>query len=204
MVSYPFHPAPRRVVVTGGPGAGKTAVLELARRELCRHVDVLPESASIVFSGGFPRRDGDTPRRCAQRAIYRVQCELETMALGDDLSVALCDRGTLDALAYWPGRWDDFFAELQTSMEKELARYAAVIHLRVPERASEYRQTELRRETHAQAREVDLRLLEVWARHPRRVIIDGNEDFMVKAEHALAAIRAEVTAHACDASNGAG
>jgi predicted ATPase len=203
MVSYPFHPAPRRVVITGGPGAGKTAVLELARRDLCRHVDVLPEAASIVFSGGFPRRDGDTARRCAQRAIYRVQHELETMALADDIAVALCDRGTLDALAYWPGSWNDFFAELETTMEKELARYAAVIHLRVPSRASEYRQTELRHESHAEAREVDARLFEVWARHPRRIVIDGAEDFMIKAEHALVAIRAEVLSHACDAPGSA-
>ena len=32
----------RRVVLTGGPGAGKTAVLELVRRTFCHHVDVLP------------------------------------------------------------------------------------------------------------------------------------------------------------------
>jgi predicted ATPase len=204
MVSYPFHPASRRVVVTGGPGAGKTAVLELARRDLCRHVDVLPEAASIVFSGGFPRRDADTARRCAQRAIYRVQHELETMALADDLAVALCDRGTLDALAYWPGSWNDFFADVETTMEKELARYAAVIHLRVPSRASEYRQTALRHESHAEAREVDARLFEVWALHPRRIVIDDAEDFMIKARHALAAIRAEVLSHSCDGPRSAG
>jgi hypothetical protein len=44
----------RRVVLTGGRGAGKTAVLELVRQHLCRHVDVLAESASILFSlAGF-------------------------------------------------------------------------------------------------------------------------------------------------------
>lgn len=200
MSSYPFHPAPRRVVITGGPGAGKTAILELARRDLCEHVEVLPESASIVFRGGFPRRDGDIARRCAQRAIYRVQTELETMAVSGDLVVALCDRGTLDTLAYWPSAWSDFFGELGTTMEAELARYAAVIHLRVPDDASDYRQNEIRRESWAEAREVDARLIEVWARHPRRVIIDGDRDFIVKAEQALRAIRAEVAEHGCAGS----
>ncbi|MGE5048473.1 MAG: hypothetical protein ACM3PC_07910, partial [Deltaproteobacteria bacterium] len=38
----------QRIVLTGGPGAGKTAVLELARSMLCRHLRVLPESASIL------------------------------------------------------------------------------------------------------------------------------------------------------------
>ena len=39
------HPL-RRVVLTGGPGAGKTAVLELIRQSLCEHVKVLAESAN--------------------------------------------------------------------------------------------------------------------------------------------------------------
>ncbi len=46
----------RRVVLTGGPGAGKTAALEVIRRLYAPHVQVLPEAASIVFGGGFPRR----------------------------------------------------------------------------------------------------------------------------------------------------
>jgi hypothetical protein len=47
----------RRVVLTGGPGAGKTAVLELIRQSFCDHVRVLQEAASLVFGGGFPRED---------------------------------------------------------------------------------------------------------------------------------------------------
>lgn len=54
--------ARRRIVLTGGPGAGKTAVLQLVRYTLCRHVAILPESAGIVFSGGFPRTRDITGR----------------------------------------------------------------------------------------------------------------------------------------------
>lgn len=46
---------PRRIVLTGGPGAGKTAVLELARYRFCKHVQIIQESAGIVLRGGFPR-----------------------------------------------------------------------------------------------------------------------------------------------------
>ncbi|HVH46914.1 MAG TPA: ATP-binding protein [Labilithrix sp.] len=199
MSSKSFYRPAKRIVVTGGPGAGKTAVLELARRDLCRHVDVLPEAASVVFSGGFPRRTGESARRSVQRVIYRVQAELEALSLADDeLVLSVCDRGTLDALAYWPGHRDDFFAELGTTMYGELARYHAVIHLRVPEDASSYRSSDIRRETHREAREIDLRLLEVWSQHPRRIVIDGSEDFMVKAKSALSAIRAEIDDHVCD------
>lgn len=199
MSSFPFRKVARRIVLTGGPGAGKTAILELARHNLCRHVEVLPESASIVFGGGFPRLSSIVARRCAQRAIFHVQSELETMSLSDpEHEVVLCDRGTLDALAYWPAPWADFFADMKTSMEAELARYETVVHLCVPEIPSEYKQTPLREESHAEARAIDAKLREVWSTHPHRIIINGEENFMDKANRALDVIRAEVRAHPCD------
>ena len=103
--------AQRRIVLTGGPGAGKTAILEIVRIVFGDEVTVLPESASILFGGGFPRSDGLVAKRAAQRAIYRVQRELELMADEEAKHpVVLCDRGTLDAIAYWPGQVEDFWA----------------------------------------------------------------------------------------------
>lgn len=71
---------PRRVAVTGGPGAGKAALREVVRRSLRRsfheHVAVLPEAAGIPFSGGFPRRATEAARESARRAIYQVQITL--------------------------------------------------------------------------------------------------------------------------------
>ena len=101
---------PRRIVLTGGPGAGKTAVLEVIRKAMCRHVHVLPESAGILFGGGFPRGRAPELRRAAQRAIFHVQRNLEDMqaALFPD-HILLCDRGTLDGAAYWPDDDGDFF-----------------------------------------------------------------------------------------------
>ena len=64
----------RKIVLTGGPGGGKTAVLDMLRHELCEHVAILPEAAGIVFGGGFPRNHKADVRRAAQRAIYHVQC----------------------------------------------------------------------------------------------------------------------------------
>lgn len=92
----------RRVVLTGGPGAGKTAVLELVRQSFCEHVKVLPEAAGVVFGGGFPREDDAECKRAAQRAIFHVQRELENAGDSHNPTIVLCDRGTLDGLAYWP------------------------------------------------------------------------------------------------------
>lgn len=122
----------RRIVLTGGPGAGKTALLELIRQSFCSHVTVLPEAASIVFGGGFPRHSDPERQRAAQRAIYHVQRQLEITGDSHNAAIVLCDRGTLDGLAYWPGAQGDFWAPLGTDREQELARYDAAIHLRTP------------------------------------------------------------------------
>jgi predicted ATPase len=118
-------------VLTGGPGAGKTAVLELVRQHFCEHVHVLPEAAGVVFGGGFPRGPDRDTLRAAQRAIFYVQRELEAAAEGLNPAIVLCDRGTVDGAAYWPGP-DDFWTAVGTAFGEQLRRYDAVIHLRTP------------------------------------------------------------------------
>ncbi len=188
-----FH-ATRLVAVTGGPGAGKTAVLEMALRSFCSHVGVLPEAAGVVFGGGFPRHESDPARRAAQRAIFHIQRELETLVVGEgQVVVGLCDRGTIDGAAYWPGSMDSYWAEFGTSLEDELGRYAAVIHLRTPDANHGYnRDNALRVESASEAQEIDRRILAAWAGHPNRLIVASDEDFVVKASRALKLIRAQL------------
>ena len=182
-----------RVVLTGGPGAGKTALLELIRQSFCSHVRVLPESAGIVFGGGFPREDAPSSRRAAQRAIYFVQRELENVADGHHPAVTLCDRGTLDGLAYWPGNQDEFWSSVSTTRELEFSRYAAVIHLRTPSADFGYnRANPLRTESAETAAAIDARIFDVWQHHPRRFVIDSAANFLDKAALALAIVRAEI------------
>jgi predicted ATPase len=187
------HP-PHLVVVTGGPGAGKTAVLEVAQRELCRHVVVLPEAASILWRGQFPRRPSIPARKAAQRAIAKLQVELQRMTIEEGhAALILCDRGTLDGLAYWPGDPGEYFEELGTTRERELSRYAAVVHLRTPSSEHGYtRDNPLRIETAEEAARIDARILEAWAGHPRRFVVDSTPNFLDKLTRTLALIRREL------------
>jgi predicted ATPase len=183
----------KRLVLTGGPGAGKTAVLELIRQAFCRHVRVLPEAAGIVFGGGFPREDDLECRRGAQRAIYFVQRELEHVGDQHNPAIVLCDRGTIDGLAYWPGPAAEFWTSVRSSLALELARYDAVIHLRTPTAALGYnRNNPLRTESAASAAEIDARILDAWRDHPRRLIVASSENFLDKARRALGFVRAEL------------
>lgn len=175
-----------RVVLTGGPGAGKTAILELARKHFRKRTVILHEAASIVFGGGFPRYPETYARAAAQRAIYHVQDELETMAIESPSPKGIvCDRGTIDGLAYWPHSEDLFFAELSTTLERELARYDAVIHLRTPTTENGYHKDALRIEGVAEAGTIDERLLAIWRAHPRRFIVESSPDFLDKVHRTL-------------------
>lgn len=187
------HPR-RRIVLTGGPGAGKTAVLELVRQYFCRHVHVLPEAASIVFGGGFPRHDDPGSRQAAQRAIFHVQRELEAAAESHNAAIVLCDRGTVDGAAYWPPP-GALWPSVGTTLEAELARYDAVIHLRSPGEHAGYNHVNpVRIEDAIEAAAVDARLLAAWQAHPCRVVVPAAPDFLAKALEVLTDMRAHLPA----------
>ena len=183
-------------MLTGGPGAGKTALLELVRQSFCSHVKVLPEAAGIVFGGGFPRGTNVIVQQAEQRAIFYVQRELEATAEAEEAAVVLCDRGTIDGGAYWPGP-GDLWTSVGTTLAKELARYDVVIHLRTPPDGQGYdHRNPLRLESAAEASLIDERIAALWDAHPRRFTIEATADFLGKASRALAILRAEVP-HCC-------
>lgn len=179
---------PLRIVLTGGPGAGKTAVLEILRIATCRHVHVLPEAAGVVFGGGFPRGSSTTLRRAAQRAIYYMQRELEATTLDLDVAIIVCDRGTIDGLAYWPGP-EDLWNSVGSNVANELERYHAVIHLRTPPAALGYnRANPLRIETAEQAAVIDERIANAWSAHPLRFEVPATHDFFTKVARTVAIV----------------
>jgi predicted ATPase len=183
------HGAPPRIVLTGGPGGGKTAALEVIRKRYCEHVVVLPEAATIVFGGGFPRGASDAARRGAQLAIFHVQDQLEQIALEEGRAeVVLCDRGVLDSLAYWPGDDASYFAATVTTRAETFARYDAVVHVRTPAPTYYNHANPVRTESAEEAAAIDARIMDVWSGHPRRVVVESGVDFFDKLQRTLAAI----------------
>jgi predicted ATPase len=182
----------RRIVLTGGPGAGKTAVLEVLRVVMCSHMLVLPEAAGLLFRGGFPRGADPRLRRAAQRAIFHVQRELETTGDDANAAVVMCDRGTLDGAAYWEGP-GDLCDAVHTTTPAELARYHAVVHLRTPTSNGGYNQNNpLRIESATEAAIIDERIARAWSGHPRRFEVSATDDFFAKVVRALEIIYDEL------------
>lgn len=182
------------VVITGGPGAGKTAVLESIRKILCEHVTILPEAASILFSGGFLRLDSKSAIRAAQRAIYHVQTEMQTLICEEKKwAMGLCDRGTLDGLAYWTGDEADFFSDLNTDKEQEFKKYKAIIHLKSPTLKMGYNyQNPMRIESAELAAKIDRKIHEIWKGHPKYSCIESTNDFIDKIQEAAKRIQSFV------------
>lgn len=183
--------SPQFIVLTGGPGAGKTDVLKLVQQMFCPHITIIPEAASIVFGGGFFRRDTLPAQKGAQRTIFKVQQELERITLEEQTAaIAICDRGTIDGLAYWPESDLSFWEDIGSTKQGELSRYKAVIHLRTPYLSQGYNlKNPVRIESEHEAQILDQKLLNIWSEHPNHYIIKAEDDFSSKALKALTTIQ---------------
>src|SRR5881394_233790 len=121
-----------RIVLTGGPGAGKTVISRLIAERHPHHFALVPEAATQVYDALQTRWDLlDLPgRRDVQRKIYRLQVDQEDRtAAANPTKALLLDRGTIDGAAYWPEGPEDFWRDVGTTHADELKRYDAVILL---------------------------------------------------------------------------
>jgi predicted ATPase len=191
----PLEPRRCRLVLTGGPGGGKTTAADLFRRELGERVVVVPESATILFGGGFPRSREASAQRAVQQAIFHVQRNLEDVqsALYPE-RVLLCDRGTIDGAAYWPAGDGDFFTAMGTTFETELRRYDAVVFFESAAVAGAPIEggNPVRSESVSEAAALDRRLRRLWSRHPRFMLVPHTASFLRKITTGLALLESLV------------
>jgi predicted ATPase len=174
---------PFRVVLTGGPGGGKTTAADLFRREIGDRVIVVPEAATLLFTGGFPRPTQADAQRSAQSAIYQVQRGLEDIQSAQYPDrILLCDRGTVDGGAYWPDGASDFYDTVGSSHADELARYDAVIFFETAALGHHGFESENRYRTESQqeAIELDGRLRALWSPHPHFTVVPHAASFFRK------------------------
>lgn len=184
-----------RIVLTGGPGAGKTTAADMFRREMGDRVVVVPESATLLFTGGFPRVTDAHAQRAAQAAIYHVQRNLEDVqAARFPERILLCDRGTVDGAAYWPDEPAGFFAAMGTTEAAELARYDAVIFFESAAIGGHDigSGNPARIESTEEAIRLDHGLRHIWSKHPRFIIVRHNPSFFRKITFGLTAIESIV------------
>jgi predicted ATPase len=169
----------KKIVLTGGPCAGKSTVLEVLEKKFAGRVLVVPEVATMLLSGGFPVPGKHLKwsvewQEAFQKAVLPVQKQLEdafelrAKEMGIDLLV--CDRGTLDGAAYSFGGPGAFCRKHGLDVESEYARYEVVIHLEStatgdPERYGKANNTS-RFEDLEEAKRLEIRTADAWSSHP--------------------------------------
>ncbi len=171
-------------MLTGGPGGGKTALARTLRDE-DPNADrwlLVPEAATILLSAGLVQG-----QRAFQQEVVRLQIALESgigragaRVPGKPGRVHVCDRGTLDSLAYWRlGGWDEqaFFDLTGMDHAEHLRRYDGVIHLQSSaiEAGNHYDSGPHagRIEPPEEAAAIDALCAEVWREHERYVLVEN-------------------------------
>ena len=178
-----------KIAVTGGPSGGKTTLLETLKKELGNQIALVPEAASLLYRGGFPRGKTPNARIHTQKAIYYTQKEIESLISEDSSAyLIICDRGSLDSIAYWPYVEEDFFKHIQSDRETELKRYDWVIHLDTA--SSDYYDSSnpIRTESHEEAVLLNKKIRSAWNGHPQRIIISEDSDFLTKMAKSISVI----------------
>lgn len=178
-----------KIVLTGGPGAGKSVISAALVRQNPAWISV-PESATQVFSDLQTRWDRVSPEglREVQTRIYQNQVRQEsevTKKFGD--RILILDRGTIDGAAYWPDGPDAFWPAVNTTHSAELARYDAVILLETAATLGIYdgdASNPVRFEDAAGAIASGKLLEKLWGNHPNLQRIEAFEDL----EHKIAAV----------------
>ncbi len=180
--SSPMNPRPV-IVLTGGPGGGKSSLIEDLRRDpaWAQRFVALPETVHYAKFVNIPYTE-----KLFQRAMVYLQIGLEdalNRALdANDPRAIICHRGTLDPLAFWQQRgWavDEFFDFTRTTRAQHYNRYAAIIHLvtaadGAPDAYTRFPASH-RPEEAGEAIALDRWLNEAWRDHPRHFRIDNVE-----------------------------
>ena len=182
-----------KICFTGGPCAGKTTALtEVSEslRELGFTVFVVPEAASLIFSGGgdldLSNYDDYSALKFQYMLLQLQKClediYSELALLNRKKVVVLCDRGVMDGSAYltadqWKTLIDEWDLDVVRMRDR---RYDMVVHLvTAADGAEEFYSSGLsgtnkaRVENLESAIKLDKKIQQSWMAHPLFVIVDN-------------------------------
>ena len=187
-----------KIVITGGPCAGKTS----AHAEIRSHFEKKGYTVLIVQESATEMiRSGLTQEACGsvssfQRNIFQNQVKKESifhqaaLNIDNEKILIVCDRGTLDNKAYMGAL--SFTGMINSFGYKEVElrdSYDAVFHLvSAADGAEEYytlSNNEARSEPPEEARALDKCIKHAWVGHPHLRVIDNSSDFTGKMDRLI-------------------
>ena len=194
----------KRIVLTGGPCAGKTTALVKVIEyftNLGYKVFTIPEVPTMFTQAGmdYLTQNHDFFYE-GEKATLEIQLALEDkfMRMAETCTepcVIVCDRGVMDISAYMlPEMWTDITISLSTNSEALRNRYDAVLHLvSAADGAEQFYTTSNNAQRLEQAdeaglrvaRELDKKVIRAWTGHPHLRVINNNVDFERKLNRVI-------------------
>ena len=200
-------PEIKKIVLTGGPCAGKTTALVKITEYFSGFgykVFNVPEVPTIYSTAGWnyltPNRDLYYQ---GERAILETQLAFEDQFMKlaqvcEKPVLIVCDRGAMDISAYIkPEEWDEITRMAGTNSNELRESYDAVLHLvSAADGAEQYYTTATNATRYEQAneeglriaRELDKKVIKAWTGHPHLRVINNHDDFENKLNRVLSEI----------------
>ena len=192
-----------RIVLTGGPAAGKTTLISRILKEFKQDdgwkVITIPETATELISGFGIRPFGNCVSMLDfQYFVIADQLHKEKLALKgaqmvpEENVLIIYDRALFDDKAYITDeQFREILAYFGKTEQEVLAGYDAVLHLVSCAKGAEFAYNfgnEARYEPLETAREKDNLTLRAWKDHPNLKVIDNAVDFEDKLRRGIRAI----------------
>ena len=194
----------KKIVLTGGPCAGKTTALVKVIEHFSSRgykVFTIPEMPTIFLQAGmdYLTKNQDWFYE-GEKSTLEIQ-----LAFEDDFTrmaqtingpvVIICDRGALDISAYLPTEmWEKITGLCNVTTQQLRDRYDAVLHLvSAADGAEQYYNTtsnEVRTEGIEKARLLDRKVIQAWTGHPHLRVINNHDNFDTKINRVLKEISA--------------
>ncbi|MCR5313206.1 MAG: ATP-binding protein [Bacteroidaceae bacterium] len=191
----------KKIVLTGGPCAGKTSALERIVEHfsaLGYKVFTIPETPTLFTQAGMNYLTKNEKFFYeGEKATLEIQMALEDKfsLMAKTLSqpcLIICDRGCLDISAYMkPEMWKKLTSLVGVTTEQLKGRYDAILHMKTTACGSEeFYTTSTNAQRYEQAnaegmkiaRELDQKVYDAWTGHPHIRMIENQEYFSQKAD----------------------
>ena len=191
-----------KIVITGGPCAGKTTALCKIQEHFAQlgyGVIFVPEVASELIMGGVAPWTLNTNldyQLCQIQMQLQKEMIFENAAkslFGYDKILLVCDRGTMDNKAYMSdAEFSQALAMMNLNVTELRDRYNAVFHLVSAAKGAESFYTlennSARTETVEEAAAIDDKIIAAWTGHPHLRVIDNATDFQEKISRLISEI----------------
>lgn len=181
----------KRIVLAGGPCAGKSVALEIIPKRLPDYKFIIvPEAASIVLAGTGGRYGKDTQDRIFKLKMHHEQvAHTKASNSSHKYNIILYDRGLLDGLVYQKSTYYQRLADFSMTHEDAKARYDHVIYMYSAARgATEHYSNETnlnRTESVDRAAHICRKTEAAWQQHPNVTVIDNSTDFAGKIDRVV-------------------